>query len=135
LLGQTDEEHGHVRPGYSREDLGILLGKEFEISESRSYSRPFSVIIDTAITAALNILKKDTKSKKGNVVTGADLNKLKKSFRLFNAVYPFVKLFVLLDVLVPWTHGHMLIASATRCADAQKVERAKPNHVAEEVLE
>ena len=47
------------------------------------------------------------------VVTGADVAKHDKAFRLYGAIYPFVWAFSQLDALVP-ACGYMLIATARR---------------------
>lgn len=113
LLGQTDEKHGHVRPGYSLDQLRALLGPQFEIERSEQYSRVFSELIDTVITFALDRLQSKGRTKKGSVVTGADLKKMEKSFKLYSLIYPFVAGMVKLDACIPFCHGNMLIARAT----------------------
>lgn len=112
-LGQTDEKHGHVRPGYTELELIALLGDQFKVERVVSYGRVFSELCDTLVTGALDILK-GKRGKKGTVVTGHDLNKMKKSFKLFRLIAPILKLFVLLDELVPFMHGNMLILRAKR---------------------
>src|SRR5690606_34648814 len=72
LLGQTDEAHGHVRPGYSLSALETLLSDGFLLSRSESYSRLFSVLIDTLITGALDLLKRGGRGRKGTVMTSSD---------------------------------------------------------------
>ena len=57
-LGQTDEAHGHVRPGYTLPALEELLAECFEVECSEGYSRFFSDAIDTLITFALEVLKR-----------------------------------------------------------------------------
>ena len=52
-------------------------------------------------------------SAKGMVVTGADIAKNEKLFRLYSLVYPVVWAITRLDALVP-ASGYMLIASARR---------------------
>jgi len=113
LLGQTDAKHGHVRPGYSAEDLKILLGQSFKIESTHAYGRIFSELFDTLMTAALDILK-GKRGKKGTVVTASDLGKLKKSFGIYKIIAPVMKIFVGLDVLVPFLHGNMLIVRAVK---------------------
>ncbi|RMG40309.1 MAG: SAM-dependent methyltransferase [Candidatus Dadabacteria bacterium] len=113
-IGQTDEAHGHLRPGYSREELEALLNPYFNMLETRSFSRLFSVLVDTLITFALDLLKGKAHTRKGNVVTGGDLSKLKKSFRFYSLLYPFIAFFVKLDDLFFWLHGNMLIARTKR---------------------
>jgi len=111
-LGQTDEKHGHLRPGYTPERLRELLAGRFEIATHHTYSRFFSELVDTAINAAVERTGKKG-SAKGLVVTGADVAKHKKLFRLYSLVYPVVWAITRLDALVP-ASGYMLIASARR---------------------
>lgn len=111
-LGQTDEKHGHLRPGYDLAALSELLKSKFKIEEVQSYSRVFAELIDTFVTFGLGILKKNAGTQKGNVVTGADLKKMQSSFRIYGLIYPVLWVFAKLDNLVPWLHGNMLIVRA-----------------------
>ncbi len=111
-LGQTDEKHGHLRPGYTPGDLRRLFASAFELHATRTYSRFFSEAVDTAINFAVERAGKRG-SAKGLVVTGDDLRKHRKLFRLYALIYPFVWAVTRLDALVP-ASGYMLIASATR---------------------
>jgi SAM-dependent methyltransferase len=114
-IGQTDEKHGHLRPGYTAGGLRALLAAQgFVWQESRTYSRFFSELVDTAINFGVERLGKRG-SAKGMVVTGADVAKHGKAFRLYGAIYPFVWTFSQLDRLVP-ASGYMLIATARRPA-------------------
>jgi SAM-dependent methyltransferase len=114
-LGQTDEVHGHLRPGYTAEGLAGLLarGGSFRLDVHRTYSRFFSEVVDTAINAVLARLGKKG-SAKGVVVTGGDVRKHRRLFLAYSAVYPFVWAMARLDAVLPWTSGYMLVASATR---------------------
>lgn len=112
-LGQTDEKHGHLRPGYTRAELDRLLAPAFRVERHRTYSRFFSELVDTAINVAVERLGKKG-SAKGLVVTGGDVKKHAKLFRAYSAIYPFVWLASRGDHLLPWTEGYMLIARATR---------------------
>jgi len=111
-LGQTDEKHGHRRPGYTAEGLRALLGPAFEVEAHHTYSRFFSELVDTGINAGLEALGKRS-SAKGMVVTGDDVGRHRKLFRAYGAVYPAVWLLTRLDLLVP-ASGYMLLASARR---------------------
>ena len=113
LLGQTDAAHGHLRRGYSLEQLQTLTAGMFEIERHSSYSKMFSELIDAAITFALSVMKRGGRGQKGTVVTGEDLRKLEKSFKLYSRIYPLVRLFVGLDAIDP-LRGNMLIAEARR---------------------
>jgi SAM-dependent methyltransferase len=111
-IGQTDEKHGHLRPGYTPERLHELLAGRFELEQHHTYSRFFSELVDTAINVAVQRSGKRA-SAKGMVVTGADLARNEKLFRLYSLVYPLVWAVTRLDALVP-ASGYMLIASARR---------------------
>jgi len=117
VIGQTDEEHGHVRPGYTLERIRELLDRHFIIEEHRTYSRFFSELIDTAIRFGVSKLKKAGKgAPKGQIVTGQDLQANKKMFRMYSVMYPFVWTFSRFDTLIPFTSGYMLIVRARKTA-------------------
>jgi SAM-dependent methyltransferase len=115
-LGQTDEKHGHVRPGYTRTTLEETLGPKFEIRSARTYCRFFSEAIDTVMQWALERLGK-TSSAKGVVITGDDLKKHEKTFRLYSTIFPFVWAWTRLDALLPFSAGYRLIVVATSRAE------------------
>jgi SAM-dependent methyltransferase len=113
-LGQTDERHGHLRPGYTAGGLEHLLrAAGFTPDRPRTYSRFFSELVDTAINWGIARLGKKG-SAKGMVVTGADVRRHRKAFRVYSAIYPFVWAVSRLDTLIPWTSGYMLILGARR---------------------
>jgi SAM-dependent methyltransferase len=114
MLGQTDAAHGHLRPGYTKEQLTGLLGSGFVIERAESYARLFSEFIDTFIVAALDLLKGGSRGKKGKVVTAADLTKMKKSFKIYQVISPILRIFMFFDTLVPFMHGNMLIIKARK---------------------
>jgi len=113
-LGQTDEKHGHLRPGYTIDSLEELLGDKFILIKSATYSKFFSELIDIAVVGVVSIVKRDKKenSKKGMIVTGQDIEGSSSVFRYYSLVYPFIKLFSMLDALLFFRSGYMLIASA-----------------------
>jgi SAM-dependent methyltransferase len=116
-LGQTDEVHGHLRPGYTPERLGELLRAHgFRLDVHRTYSRFFSELVDTGINAGLAGLGKKG-SAKGVVVTGGDVRKHRRLFLAYSAIYPVVWTVARMDALLPWTSGYMLVAAATRLSD------------------
>jgi SAM-dependent methyltransferase len=113
-LGQTDEKHGHLRAGYTPEDLAALLrAAGFAPESHRTYSRFFSEVIDTAINWGVERLGKKG-SAKGMVVTGADVRRHAKAFRVYSAIYPLVWAVSRLDGLLPGVSGYMLLAVARR---------------------
>jgi SAM-dependent methyltransferase len=103
-LGQTNEKHGHLRPGHTPERLGELLAPAFALERHSTYSRFFSEAVER--------LGKES-SAKGMVVTGGDLARHRKLFRVYGAIYPLVWALTRLDALVP-ASGYMLIATLRR---------------------
>ena len=73
-IGQTDEKHGHLRPGYTRERLQELLSPAFELESDRTYSRFFSEAVDAGLNWGVERLGKKS-SAKGMVVTADDLSR------------------------------------------------------------
>ena len=112
-IGQTDAAHGHLRPGYSLDQIKILVGDKFEIVTYHSYGRIFSEIFDTAMTFLLDIVK-GRRGKKGTVVTANDMRSHKKSFKIYSMVAPLLFILVKLDDFIPFLHGNMLILNLRR---------------------
>ena len=112
-IGQTDEKHGHLRPGYTVEQLAVLLKDKFQIINHKSYSKFFSEFIDTLINFGLSLVKKGgTSSQKGILVTEKDLRKYQKMFRVYSVIYPVLWVWSKLDTLLFWRSGYMLIVKA-----------------------
>lgn len=113
-IGQTDEKHGHLRPGYTASQLESMLGTNFTVISYRTYSKFFSELIDTFITFAYRLLKGEEQaiSPKGVLVTSSDMKKFKKQFLAYSVVYPFVWFISKLDRLLFLRSGYMLILKA-----------------------
>lgn len=122
-IGQTDEKHGHLRPGYTQDSLRRLFGSQFTIETAHTYSRFFSEWIDTMIVWSVGLVKGKDESKKGLVVTGDDLKANEKMFKLYALIYPVVWFISKLDRLIPFTSGYMLIVKAK----INKVPVSKPD--------
>jgi len=116
-LGLSDEDHGHVRPGYSADGLRTTCGPRFQEWSFRTYVGPCSDLIDIALSCAMK--GAGGGSPKGAMVTIADAPRLEKRLRLYRLVYPLLKVFSLLDGLFFWLPGHMLIGTATRVSDEE----------------
>lgn len=112
-LGQTDEKHGHLRAGYTRETLGSLLRPWFEVKAEKTYTKAFSEMVDTLMQWALDLLGKGG-SKKGVVVTGGDLDRHRRLFAAYSTIFPLVWIFSRLDSLLPWSDGYRLLVLATK---------------------
>jgi SAM-dependent methyltransferase len=112
-LGQTDERHGHVRPGYTPAELVQLLSGPFWLDRLKTYSRDFSEVVDLAVNLGVGLAGKRG-SAKGVVVTTADVARHRRLFYAYSAVYPAMWALSRLDALVRWRPGYMLIARARR---------------------
>jgi SAM-dependent methyltransferase len=115
-IGQTDEKHGHLRPGYDEPSLRALLEPAFALERWHTYSRFFSEAVDTAIQWGVSRLGKKSTAK-GLVVTGSDVARHRRLFRAYSLVYPLVWGVSRLDALLPRSPGYMLIATARRNDD------------------
>jgi SAM-dependent methyltransferase len=112
-LGQTDEKHGHVRPGYTLETLNGLLGRTYTIFFHKTYSKFFSEFIDTLMIGILSFLKRgESNSQKGILMLEQDLQKYRKMFKIYSLIYPLLWFFGKLDQLLSWRSGYMLIVKA-----------------------
>jgi hypothetical protein len=112
-IGQTDEMHGHVRPGYTAGGLKGLLADRFTMVGSGTYSKFFSECIDTLIRLGSSFVKKgQAGSRKGVLITDEDLRRNNKMLKVYSVIFPLVWLFCKLDGLLFWSSGYMLIAKA-----------------------
>ena len=115
-IGLTDEWHGHLRPGYTMQSLGETLGPRFRIERAVTYSRFGSELVDTALNGlyeAMQRRKNAAASGKGSVVTGADVRRFRREFRMLSILYPALRLTAATDALLRWQPGHKLILAAT----------------------
>lgn len=108
-IGQTDEKHGHVRSGYTVDNLMSLLTHKFKFVSVKTYSKFFSEFIDTFISLAIDILKKGKTSQKGRIVTKYDMQQYQNLFKFYSLIYPIIWLLSKLDNLLFWRSGYMLI--------------------------
>ena len=111
-IGQTDEKHGHLRPGYTPERLASCSARPSR-SEPTARTRASSPSSWTPRSTGAWSASGKKGSAKGMVVTRADSARHEKMFRAYSAIYPFVWAVSRLDALVP-ASGYMLIAGFRR---------------------
>lgn len=114
-IGLTDAWHGHLRPGYTVAGLRQVLGPRFAVERVATYSRFGSELVDTALNGMYEVMRKRSGaagSSKGTVVTGADVGRHRKQFRVLSLLYPALRLTASTDRLLPWQAGHKLILRA-----------------------
>lgn len=128
-LGLTDERHGHLRSGYSIEELGDMLEGRFEILKEKTYSRFFSELLDALLTFAYANLSRGripakggaasgltSTTRKGTLITEKEFSQNKRIFTIYSIVYPFFWLISKLDYLLFFLKGHSLILEARKIA-------------------
>lgn len=110
-IGQTDEKHGHLRPGYTIDAINCLAGNQFITESYKTYSKFFSELVDTIIVFGVSMAKgnKGEQSKKGPLVTSKDLSRSKSMFKVYSLIYPIVWLLSKLDSLLFLNTGYMLL--------------------------
>jgi ubiquinone/menaquinone biosynthesis C-methylase UbiE len=119
-LGFKPADYGHVRKGYSLEDLQEKLKKAgFKVTGYTTFSRFFSELIELiANYTYMFILNKGQNdgSMKGGVSPASqkDLDHHSKSFKLYTLAYPFLWVIAQLDKLLSSTPGYILIVSAKK---------------------
>lgn len=115
-VGLTDEWHGHVRPGYTRDGLAESFAGRFAIEEAATYSKAFSESLDVALNY-FYLRKNGTPGadrSKGTVMSEADLARSARQFRLLGRLYPLLSLWSRLDLLCFAAQGYYLVAKARR---------------------
>ena len=110
-LGLTNEKHGHVRPGYTLKSLEQLISPYFQMTQSKTYSRFFTELLDTAIQW-LTSRDQTGASSKGVLIDQDDFQKIAKKFKMFSMLYPFFWLWTQLDKFIFFTQGYSLIVKA-----------------------
>lgn len=112
-LGLTDEQHGHVREGYTFKEIKEML-PGYSIEKKATYSKFFTELVDMAVSFAVNALNRKKESKKGVLVTQEDMKKHSKVFFFYSVIYPFMWLFSKFDFLLFFLSGYRLIVKAKK---------------------
>lgn len=114
FLGQTDEKHGHVRPGYTEKMITSLLTPCFSIDQVYPYSGFFAQLLDMALNLGVTMLGAGKKSKKGSLVTQKTLEGSRLKRVLLSLVPPLLSAFIALDRIFPCTHRWMLVVQGRK---------------------
>lgn len=116
-VGLTDARHGHVRPGYTEEDVVRLLGPEFSVMTTDRYSHAPLELLDVALNVAGGP-RVDGRGTRRSAFGRRDLG-----FRLLGLATPILKLVTLLDRALPWPGAYKLVATARRAVPAGESHR------------
>jgi len=121
LAGMTMEDYGHVREGYTLEDLGGRLERlGFHVTLRATYSRFFTEFLELL----LNVFYVRTRSRSrgaardGAITPGSadEVRSLARTLRLYNLIYPFFWLASRLDSLLFFTHGYVVVLLAEKAS-------------------
>jgi len=104
LLGLTYEKKGLVRPGYSESQLFSILKHGFDVHNMRSYSRFLVEFIDTIVRFAAERMR------------SVNSDNEERAMRVFSIADPLYRLAFQFDMLLFFTRGFHLIATAKRRA-------------------
>ena len=113
LLSLTDDQHGHVRAGYTFTEL-CQLAPQLTWVKCETYSRGFTELIDIMISFILSSVNTKPVTQKGIILDEEDFKKQKKLFYLYSILYPGMWLLSKLDLLLFFLPGHKLIARFTK---------------------
>jgi SAM-dependent methyltransferase len=126
ILGFTADQEGfgHARDGYPTEAARALLERHgIEVRGIADYCRFFTESIEDLLNYAYH-----RKAMKGKSTADQDfhgdtapmsaeaLDKVGAAFRAYSAVYPLLKAWTLLDRLIPFSRGYMMVAWGTKKA-------------------
>jgi SAM-dependent methyltransferase len=120
-IGMGPAEYGHVVQGYRFEELESML-RRFELKPQRrgAYSKFFTELVELAINFAyvkfLSRKKKGPDVPAGTIApTSAEqLRAVERTYRIYSMIYPFVRAFSALDVLVPGSGGYAVAVAARK---------------------
>jgi glycosyltransferase involved in cell wall biosynthesis len=112
-LGDTDDRHGHVRPGYTGGMLREVLGGRFEVVAERTYGKAAFELLDIA-TRVLSARLKPGRAAgaKGVVLVEEDFQRHRGLVALHTLAEPLMRALASLDALFFRGDGCMLIVKA-----------------------
>jgi SAM-dependent methyltransferase len=120
LIGMGPETYGHVVQGYRvRELQAMAVGVGLEPQAAGGYSRFFTelaeLVINFAYVKVLSRKKKHPQVMEGTIAPTSrkELEAVRKEYRMYSLIYPFMYVFSLLDRLIPGSGGYA-VAVASR---------------------
>jgi len=120
VIGMGPEVYGHVVQGYRVRELeGMLRSVGMQPVGNGGYSRFFTelaeLVINFAYVKVLAKKKAHPPAMEGTIAPTSkrELEAVRKEYRMYSLIYPFMYLFSLLDKLIPG-HGGYAVAVAAR---------------------
>ncbi len=120
-IGMGPAEYGHVVQGYDVPDLETML-RDVELRPEGwgGYSRFFTELAELAINFGyvkiLSKRKKGPRVEEGTIAPSSEeqLRAVQHTYRLYSLIYPFVRAFSALDILVPGKGGYAVAVIARK---------------------
>lgn len=121
VIGMGPEAYGHVVQGYRVRELeGMLRGVGMQPVGNGGYSRFFTelaeLVINFAYVKVLAKKKAHPPAMEGTIAPTSkrELDAVRKEYRMYSLIYPFMYLFSLLDKLVPGRGGYAVAVAARK---------------------
>ena len=121
ICGMHPRQYGHVVQGYTAAQLERMLLEVGLTPERRgAYSRFFTELAEFTINFGyVKILarrKRGPRVETGTIAPGSaeQLRAVERTYRMYAAIYPFVRAFSRLDVLVPGRGGYAVAVTARK---------------------
>ena len=121
VIGMGPEAYGHVVQGYRIRELQDMASRVgLKPQSSGGYSRFFTelaeLVINFAYVKVLSRKKKHPKVMEGTIAPTSkkELEAVRKEYRLYSLIYPFMYVFSLLDRLVPGKGGYAVAVAARK---------------------
>jgi SAM-dependent methyltransferase len=120
-VGMGPEQYGHVVQGYRVRELETMLRSvDLRPIDWGGYSRFFTefaeLIINFAYVKFLSRKKKHPKVVQGTIAptSRSELDAVRKEYRIYSLIYPFMYFLSLLDRLIPGRGGYAVAVSAVK---------------------
>jgi SAM-dependent methyltransferase len=115
ILKISDEQQGHVRPGYRLKDLYEITKNGYDMVENHYYGGFFAGFVDTWIQFAgrgLTDADESEDESKGSVLNQKELRQFAKFYKVCSILYPFQSIAKGLDTIFSFTSNHYLVIKA-----------------------
>jgi SAM-dependent methyltransferase len=120
-IGMGPEQYGHVVQGYRVAELQAMMRSvDLQPRDWGGYSRFFTELAELAINfgyvKVLSKKKKHPKVVQGTIAptSRSELDAVRKEYRMYSLIYPFMYVLSLFDRLIPGRSGYAVAVSATK---------------------
>lgn len=121
VIGMGPEAYGHVVQGYRIRELQEMASRVgLKPQSSGGYSRFFTemaeLVINFAYVKVLSRKKKHPQVMEGTIAPTSkkELEAVRKEYRMYSLIYPFMYLFSLMDRLIPGKGGYAVAVAARK---------------------